>query len=98
MLTVGQIVISKSGRDKNHVFIIASLEDDYVYLVDGKIRTLSNCKKKKVKHIQLVKKIVLDVQFKLQNNEYLLDSDIRKAIKAYKEPNCIGNKEVNNLV
>ena len=42
MLTKGQLVISKSGRDKNRIFIVFKIEDDLVYLVDGNLRKLSN--------------------------------------------------------
>ena len=34
--------------------MIYDMDETYVYLVDGKIRTLSNPKKKKRKHIQII--------------------------------------------
>jgi ribosomal protein L14E/L6E/L27E len=91
MLTKGQIVISKDGRDKNYLFIIVSLEDQYVFLVDGKLRKLANPKKKKIKHIQIIKYVDEIIKSKLENNEYILDSDIRKALLNYKETFRDGN-------
>lgn len=57
-LNVGQIVISKSGRDKGRVFIIVEIIDvQYVYIADGKLRKIETPKKKKIKHLQHTKRI-----------------------------------------
>lgn len=52
----GMLAMSKAGHDKNQIYIISRVEDAYVYLVDGKIRTLDRPKKKKKKHIQIITK------------------------------------------
>ena len=54
-IEIGNFAISKSGHDKGHLYVIIKTDDEYVYLVDGKIRTLSNPKKKNKKHIQIIK-------------------------------------------
>lgn len=51
-MQVGTVVISKSGRDKNNLFVVIKIEGQYVYIVDGKIRRLENPKKKNKKHLQ----------------------------------------------
>ena len=51
--SLGQIVFSKCGRDQGKPFIIVSIEDEYVYLVDGDLRKVDNPKLKKKKHVQL---------------------------------------------
>ena len=43
----GQIVKSIAGHDKNQLYLIKEIKDEYVYLVDGKIRKLNRTKKKK---------------------------------------------------
>ncbi|NMB03442.1 MAG: RNA-binding protein [Tissierellia bacterium] len=49
----GQLVISKSGRDKGRMFLIMSVPDpNYVTLVDGKLRPLEKPKRKKIIHLQ----------------------------------------------
>lgn len=83
MYSKGQIVFSKSGRDKTLAFIIVDYDDDYVYLVDGKLRILAKPKKKKKIHIQITKKVDEDLKTKLENGLYILDSDIRKALARY---------------
>lgn len=50
----GMLAISKAGHDEGRVYIIVGTDKTYVYLADGKIRTLNNPKKKKKKHVQIV--------------------------------------------
>ena len=49
----GSIVKSRAGHDKNRYFVVLKIEGDYVYLSDGKERTIENPKKKNIKHIFL---------------------------------------------
>jgi ribosomal protein L14E/L6E/L27E len=79
---IGQIVFSKCGRDKGKAFIVVSVEEDYVHLVDGKTRTLENPKKKKHKHTQRTKTIVEWIKQNLIEDT-LMDHQIRKAIDEY---------------
>lgn len=50
----GMLVRSKAGHDAGKVYVIMKNDDAYVYLADGKIRTLDNLKKKKKKHVQII--------------------------------------------
>ena len=72
----GQVVFSKSGRDKGKIFVILSVEAEYLYLVDGKLRTLDRPKKKKIKHVQPTNHIA-DLT---TNGRALQDADIRKQL------------------
>lgn len=83
MYTKGQVVFSKSGRDKTMPFIVTDVDGDYVYLADGRLRKLEKPKKKKKMHIQITKYVDEDIAKKLQNGEYLNDAAIRKALEAY---------------
>lgn len=85
MFTKGQVVISKCGRDKAYPFIVMMACEQFAYLVDGEMRKLDKPKKKKVKHLQVTNDIIIDIKEKLENDEYLLDSDIRKALLPYKK-------------
>ena len=49
----GMLAKSKAGHDTGKIYVIADTDDAYVYLVDGKIRTLDKPKKKKKKHVQI---------------------------------------------
>lgn len=83
MCSKGQVVYSKSGRDKSRPFIVYDFDDNYVYIIDGDLRKIENPKKKNKKHIQIVDKIDYNIKMKLDDNLYLNDADIRKALKAY---------------
>lgn len=50
----GMLAKSKAGHDKGHVYVIFDVDETYVYLIDGVIRTIDRPKKKKKKHIQLI--------------------------------------------
>jgi len=72
----GQIVFSKRGRDKGNAMVVIDVEVEYIYLVDGKLRTLDRPKKKKIKHIQPTNHIV-DIK---TDGRALQDADIRKQL------------------
>lgn len=50
----GMLARSKAGHDTGKVYVIIEVDDAYVYLADGSIRTLKNLKKKKKKHVQVI--------------------------------------------
>lgn len=78
---LGSVVISIQGRDKGKLFLVVDIVDEeYVRLLDGKLRKLGNEKLKKTKHIKPVFKELPDVTDRLSRGEYLNDSDIRKAL------------------
>ena len=79
-MTRGTIVFSKKGRDKGKAMVVLSSESEYLYLVDGKLRTLDKPKKKKVKHVQPT-----NTQAEMQTTEgrALQDADIRKQLKNF---------------
>lgn len=76
----GTLAISKAGHDKNMVYVIIKEEAEYVYLVDGKMRSLDRPKRKNKKHISPVKRgnILTGKDCSTVNDEL-----IRKIIKSY---------------
>ncbi len=84
MYSKGQVVYSKSGRDKRRPFIIVDFDEQYLYLVDGDLRKLEKPKKKKMMHVQIVNDVIEDIKQKLEDKAYLNDADFRKALKSYK--------------
>ena len=85
MYQKGQIVFSKCGRDKGRAFIVYDYNDDYVFIADGDLRKLEKPKKKKKIHIQISKHIDEEIRNKIENELYLLNSDIRKALAKYND-------------
>ncbi len=83
MISIGQIVFAKAGRDKGCAFIVTNVIGEYVLIANGKNRTLLKPKKKKVIHLQITNFIDSSIKEKIESNSYLLDSDIKKSLKKY---------------
>ena len=53
-LTVGDVVISRAGRDRGRCFVVYSLADDqFVTVVDGGLRGIARPKRKRARHLRL---------------------------------------------
>lgn len=80
-LTVGQIVKSKAGRDKNRLFLVLDIIDEnFVLLVDGDLRKVDSPKMKKVKHIAKVNQCCYDLRAELDCGRSITDEWIRREI------------------
>ena len=78
-IKVGQIVCSTAGHDKNQFYIIIGVEDEYVFLVDGKYKLFNHPKKKNRKHIQYVADV--DEDWTDKTNDLL----VKRILKNYKK-------------
>lgn len=48
------VATSLAGRDKGRVFVIVGvLDEEHVYIADGKMRKIEKPKKKKLKHLRV---------------------------------------------
>jgi ribosomal protein L14E/L6E/L27E len=82
-ISIGQIVISTAGRDKDVKFVVSCIIDDqYVYISDGDIRKLEKPKKKKIKHLKKLNYVAEDIKGKLESEDKLSNSEIRKLLKS----------------
>jgi ribosomal protein L14E/L6E/L27E len=86
-IQIGQLVKSKAGRDKDRIFVIIDVADEYVYLVDGSLRKIEQPKRKKIKHIQPIHCICETLQEKISNDHRILNSEIRKTIEQFLSEN-----------
>ncbi|MCD7836676.1 MAG: KOW domain-containing RNA-binding protein [Lachnospiraceae bacterium] len=55
---IGHFATSKAGHDKDKCYVIVGEEGDFVYLSDGRLKTLASPKKKRKKHIQLINRMI----------------------------------------
>lgn len=80
---IGKVAYSKSGRDKDKVFIILGIiNDNYVYISDGDLRPSERPKKKKIKHLNISEKVAEDIQNLLLNDGKISNSMIRKFLRS----------------
>lgn len=81
---IGMFASSKSGHDKDNLYIIIKEDGEYVYLADGKTKTLEHPKKKNRKHIQIIKKEQdMALTEALQTGERIQNEQIKRAIRLY---------------
>ena len=68
----GQLVLCTAGREKGKLMYVVKTDDKYVYLSDGKERSLSKPKRKNPKHLTATGKSV--------GQEMLTDKMLRKTL------------------
>ena len=83
-LTKGSVVRSAAGHDKDDLFLILREEGDFVWLADGKRRKFETPKKKRRKHVVSAGVWTHPVIGRLQDGEPVLDSEIRRALAAFR--------------
>lgn len=74
---------STAGHDKGTVYIIINVEAEYIFLSDGRIKTVDHPKKKKRKHIQVIKQKDDTIESRLKADQKIMNEDIKLAIKNY---------------
>ena len=77
-ISKGDLVVSLAGRDKDKVFYVVSVEENFACLADGKTRKLENPKRKKLKHVRFVSRIDSRVADKLRTGDKVLNSELRR--------------------
>lgn len=82
---VGMLAQSKSGHDRGQLYVIIREEDEYIYVADGKYRTIENCKKKNRKHIQIIRTEASGVAQKLLQGDKVSNEEIKRAIKLFQQ-------------
>ena len=82
-ISKSDIVISLAGRDKDKLFYVIEVEDNYVLLADGKGRKLENPKRKKLKHVRRVTRTETRVALKIQNGDKVLNSELRRDLATF---------------
>lgn len=81
---IGMLAKSKAGHDAGHIYVIIDMDDTYVYLADGSLRTLERPKKKKKKHVQVI--------LKTYNIAAMNDVGLKRILTLYKKEEA-GNRE-----
>ena len=79
----GMFATSKAGHDKGKLYIIIKEEAEYVYLTDGRLKTVDAPKKKKKKHIQIIKKIDEKIRLLMEEEKPVSNEEVKRAIKEY---------------
>ena len=51
MINTGDIVVSITGHDRGEHYLVIDCDKDFIYVANGRLKTLDKPKKKKKKHV-----------------------------------------------
>ena len=77
-ITISDVVISTAGRDHGEWFYVVNEDPIYLFLANGKDRTLDKPKRKKRKHVQKVLRSETRVALKLRSGDKVLNGELRR--------------------
>lgn len=81
----GNVVVSRAGHDRQQLFVVLGAEGEYVFIADGKSRTLEKPKKKKRMHLNACP-TKQDVEMKaLVQGEQITNAALRRHLKWVEE-------------
>ena len=77
-INISDVVVSTAGRDQGDWFYVIETDPIYLFLANGKDRTLDKPKRKKRKHVQKVLRSETRVAVKLRNGDKVLNGELRR--------------------
>lgn len=77
------LAVSRAGHDKGTLYVVLEKDETYFWLADGKRRLLEKPKKKKQKHVQVIRHLPEELLEKMQCIS--LDAHVRKILKEYQK-------------
>ena len=77
-ITISDVVVSTAGRDAGEWFYVIAQDPDFLYLANGKDRSLDKPKRKKRKHVQKVLRSETRVAAKIQTGDKVLNGELRR--------------------
>ena len=79
---IGKVVLSKTGRDKGHLYvIIGHLSDSYVILSNGSTKTVQMPKQKNLKHISVLEDVDDEIKASIISKDRGTDLKIKRFLK-----------------
>lgn len=81
---LGQVVLSKAGKDSGSFYVVLREEGDFAYIADGRLRKAEKPKRKRKKHLAPTKTV-------LAPRDYETDSQLRAALSKFNKTDEGGN-------
>ena len=78
LFMIADVVVSTAGRDAGALFYVIDTDDTYLFLANGKDRSLEKPKRKKRKHAVKVLRSETRVAAKLRAGDKVLNSELRR--------------------
>ena len=83
--TIGDIVLSRAGRDKDNYFVIMTLDEMYAEICDGDLHKVDKPKKKKLKHLKKTDGFSQYIKDKILEETKVTNTELRRAISEFEE-------------
>lgn len=83
-IQISHIVCSTAGHDKGRLFLVVGVEEPFFLLADGKTRKLEKPKRKNRRHVRIEAECSHPAAISLQNGGQVENSEIRRALAAYR--------------
>ena len=77
-INISDVVVSTAGRDSGEWFYVIAEDPVFLYLANGKDRSLEKPKRKKRKHVQKVLRSETRVADKLRTGGKVLNGELRR--------------------
>lgn len=81
---LGQIVLSKAGKDSGSYYVVLNEEGDFAYIADGRLRKIEKPKKKRQKHLAPTKTV-------LNSEAFETNKKLRAALSKFNNTDEEGN-------
>ena len=81
-IEVGAIVVSRMGRDEGRSFVVVQeVDEDFVMLADGRLRTMDHLKKKRRQHLKPTGIVVEQLRSRLEAGAAVENHEVRSWLK-----------------
>jgi large subunit ribosomal protein L14e len=88
---LGQLVISKMGRDRGRLCVVVRrLDDCAVLIADGRMHKFARPKRKNVKHLIRLNNVDTVLEKKLAGSLEVTDTELTEALDGYKAKGAEG--------
>ena len=75
---ISDVVVSKAGRDQGQWFYVLDMDQSFLFLANGKDRTVDKPKRKKRKHVEKVLRSETRVAEKIRSGDKVLNGELRR--------------------
>lgn len=82
-INIGDIVLSKAGRDSGRYYIVIKREENFAFICDGDLHKTDKPKKKKLKHLKSDGHSSEYVKAKLDEGAKVTNAELRRAISEF---------------
>ena len=70
MINTGDIVVSITGHDRGEHYLVIDCDKDFIYVADGRLKTLDKPKKKNIKHVSRLGKSDEFIDIRKSDNNF----------------------------